>query len=176
MLDSVVMKLFDHIPTRLAPRRDFPEYAFIPGQQIHPNKVGGHSYGKEEPKCVLINEELPEVNEDFAFALDLYHAGYLWESHVYLEALWNAHERRGNVADFMKALIKYAAAGVKFQLGQEGAARGHLERALELIDLLPKNFLGFDLERISLETREIVEQREIQLPIFSPGWASKISR
>ncbi|CBW26204.1 hypothetical protein BMS_1334 [Halobacteriovorax marinus SJ] len=114
--------------SRYLPERSFPSYAFIPGENIHPNKEGGHSFGEDE----VISSPLSLENKDYLFAIDLINHGYYWEAHVYLEAIWNAHQREGDSADFCKALIKMCAAGVKFKLSSEQAALGHIERAEEL--------------------------------------------
>lgn len=164
------MRLFSKIPTRLCPWRDFPEYAFIPGKHIHPNKPGGHSFESEALITTKIDEKRPWLSEELGFALDLYHAGYFWESHVYLEAIWNAHERIGAVADLMKALIKLSAAGVKFELGQGPAAHGHLTRALELFRGLSDDQLGIDLRQLTRKIEVILENKSAELPAVDPNW------
>lgn len=42
--------------------------------------------------------------------IDLFNHGFYWESHEAWEAVWISAGRRGSVADFLKALIKVAAA------------------------------------------------------------------
>jgi hypothetical protein len=49
--------------------------------------------------------------------IDLFNFGYWWESHEAWEGLWRACGRRGPAADFLKGLIKLAAAGVKASTG-----------------------------------------------------------
>jgi hypothetical protein len=81
--------------------------------------------------------------------------GYFWESHVYLEAIWNENNRKGKEADLLKALIKIAAAGVKFRMNMKEAAIGHLARAKELFTTLPNIYLGINgiefIEKINLD-------------------------
>jgi len=93
--------------------QSFPSYVFIPGQNPHPKKEGGHMEGKSEPIAAPLDLEHPETSPEFCYGIDLFNHRYYWESHVYFEALWNAHRRHGVVADFLKALIKLSAAGVK---------------------------------------------------------------
>ncbi len=164
------MKLFGLIPPRLCPQRAFPLYAFIPGKNIHPNKPGGHSFECKEVIAAELIENEPWQSEELGFALDLYHAGYFWESHVYLEAIWNAHGRKGEIAEFMKALIKLAAAGVKFELGQDEAAWGHLERALELLLALKPELIGIDVAALIKEVDEILSHKSVRLPLVTPNW------
>lgn len=149
---------------RLRPNRPFPSYAFIPGKSIHPNKEGGHSFNEDELHCHPIDEK---HMDDFYFGLDLLNHGYYWESHVLFEALWNAHHRRGPVADLLKALIKIGAAFIKKELGQTAATHGHFQRALELLRSLQreghKTLINLDLE---LLTEKLDQENGHILPIL----------
>lgn len=156
-----------------------PPYVFLPGHNTHPNKPGGHMYGKQEPTAEPIDLENPCNNEILRFALDLYHFGFYWESHVYLEALWNVHNRKGHIADFFKGLIKLAAAGINFKLGQQAAGIGHLKRGIELFKSVKvsndRNFLGFDLREIRNQTElEISRRKNHQIESMNvsihPNW------
>lgn len=135
---------------RYLPNRPFPEYVFVPGENPHPKKVGGHMEGEKDPVVEPLNKDRPFDSDVLRYSLDLYNHGYFWESHVYFEALWNAHQRQGTIADFLKAMIKLGAAGVKKNIQQEQSARGHLDRAKELFqDVMAKEgevFLGFNLK------------------------------
>jgi hypothetical protein len=113
---------------RYAPERSFPSYAFIPGENIHPNKEGGHFFGMPE----LTSSHLSTNNSDYLYAIDLMNNAYYWEAHVYLEAIWNAHKRTGPEADFCKGLIKMSAAALKYKMGSHQSFVGHLERAIDL--------------------------------------------
>src|SRR5689334_15901904 len=95
---------------RFIPTWPFPSYIFIPGVNPHPKKTGGHSHGEPEPKSEPLDLQKPQDSQFLRFSLDLYNYGYFWESHVYFEALWNAHGRQGSVADFLKGMIKLSAA------------------------------------------------------------------
>lgn len=121
---------------RLIPERPFPEYIFIPGKNPHPKKLGGHMEGEEDPIALVINLSHPNENDFFRYAIDLFNFGYFWESHVYFEALWNAHQRTGDVADLMKAMIKLGAAGVKILIGENLRAEEHRDRARELFEIV----------------------------------------
>jgi len=117
---------------RFLPERSFPSYAFTPGKNTHPNKEGGHFYGEPE----LISSNLTKENPDYLFSIDLINNQYYWEAHVYLEAIWNAHNRKGPEADFCKGLIKMSAAALKYRLGSREAFFGHIDRAIELFNPL----------------------------------------
>lgn len=136
---------------RLCPQRPFPPYAFLPGKNPHPLKEGGHSFSQGEPELNRINENSPYESEDFLFSLDLFNHGFYWETHMYLEALWNAHNRQGNASHLFLAIIKLSAAGIKWKLAQTSAAEGHLKRALEHLDhITSRKVLGFDIHDIKI--------------------------
>ena len=109
-------------------------------------------HGQSEPVAEAIDLAHPQDSEFLNHSLNLYNQGYYWESHVYFEALWNAHKRSGSVADFLKAMIKLGAAGVKLQIDQAENAKVHILRAHELFTSVMKaegtHFLDFDLSEI----------------------------
>jgi hypothetical protein len=139
---------------RLVPDEPFPPYTFVPGgQKPHPfSDPAGHSFGKSEPAPAPLDAERWRESRTFLYGLDLFNAGFFWESHVQFEALWKAVGRKGPVADFLKGLIKLAAAGVKQREGKPIGVRTHARRAAELFRGVGQEvFLGFRVaELISL--------------------------
>lgn len=117
-------------------------------------------FGQEEPIAQPLKKNCSQENEILRYALDLFQAEYYWESHIYFEALWNAHNRKGAIADFLKGVIKLAAAGIKFKLGQHKAGIGHLQRGVDLFVLVEadKSFLGFDLNDLINQTKSEIER------------------
>jgi predicted metal-dependent hydrolase len=69
----------------------------------------------------------------FLYGIDLFNFGYYWEAHEEWEGLWHAAGRKGRIADFLKALIKLAAAGVKHREGIAHGVKSHAGRAAELL-------------------------------------------
>lgn len=128
--------------------------------------------GQADPVAEKIDTAHPEQSQFLRFSIDLFNHGYFWESHVYFEALWNAHGRKGSEADFLKALIKLGAAGVKFSIGQKELALEHCERAKELIHEVMldhgKNYLGFDLVVIKNQIGDV--EREMKMFQLKPSW------
>ena len=61
----------------------------------------------------------------FPAGLDLFNRQQYFAAHEEWEADWHAAGRRGNDADFLKALIHLAAAGVKFQQNTPAGVRSH---------------------------------------------------
>lgn len=160
-------------PDRLIPSWPLPEYVFIPGVNPHPKKEGGHMEGQDDPMALPLDVNHPEESKFLRYALDLFNYEYYWESHVYFEALWNAHARRGSVADFLKAMIKLGAAGVKLKINQRASALDHFLRAKELFLLVEINegtlFLGFNLKEIIREIDLVLEADTPRL-IIQPVW------
>ena len=110
-----------------------PEYTHIPGITPHPlGDPRGHSFGKVHAVYPVPNwQDLPEC-ELFQVGRRLFNAGYYWEAHEAWEGVWIAAGRSGLVADFVKGLIKLAAAGVKLREDSAIGAQRHLARAEEL--------------------------------------------
>jgi predicted metal-dependent hydrolase len=65
----------------------------------------------------------------YLHGLDLFNHGYYWEAHETWEGLWHACARRGPTADFLRGLIKLAAAGVKVREGTPAGVVSHARRA-----------------------------------------------
>lgn len=156
---------------RYLPGKEFPHYVFVPGENPHPKKAGGHMEGEKDPVVSPVDELRPGESEVLRYSLDLFNHGYFWESHVYFEALWNAHQRSGPAADFFKGMIKLGAAGVKTKAGQALSARGHMERARELFQDVMKDkgevFMGFNLKGLIDKTVETSESFEMEV---HPDW------
>lgn len=141
---------------RLVPERPLPPYAFVPGRSPHPiSDPRGHSYGaKLEPGEPPDPERWRECRA-YLYAIDLFNHGYYWEAHEEWEGLWHACGRRGMTADFLKGLIKLAAAGVKLREGQPGGVRDHTHRAAELfaqiaqaVAVQPPRYMGLRLDEL----------------------------
>lgn len=121
--------------------RPLPPYTHIPGVTPHPIRdPAGHSYEAPDASpshslpaahAPLIWAELPD-HPEFRWAVQLFNAGYYWESHEAWESLWHAAGRTGPLADFLKGLIKLAAAGVKLREHNLVGVERHARRAREL--------------------------------------------
>lgn len=135
------------LPPSARPQRPFPPYTHIPGATPHPvGDASGHSFGRHESACAQIDPANWRACEQFVWGIDLFNAGYYWEAHEAWEAVWIAAGRRGPTADFLKGLIKLAAAGVKLREQNPAGARRHLRRAEEL-------FSGVESQRGTESTR-----------------------
>lgn len=87
----------------------------------------GHSYGHSEEKPAYLPPERWRENELYLYGIDLYHQGYLWESHEAWETLWHLTDKEGVEGQFLQGLIQNAAALLKAHLKQWDGAR-HLSK------------------------------------------------
>ena len=117
---------------RLSTQR-FPPYTYVPGKTPHPRSdPKGHSFNRPEPHIDSFDINKWRSSDAYLFGIDLFNAGYHWESHEQWEAIWHAVGRTGVVADFFKGLIKLAAAKVKRAEGNFSGMQRHSRRAMEL--------------------------------------------
>lgn len=130
--------------------RPFPPYSYVPGQSPHPaSDPTGHMYGQELPKPPPLDPENWRASETYLYGIDLFNHGYFWEAHETWESLWHAAGRKGQVADFLKGLIKLAAAGVKMREGNVDGVGRHMNRTSELLGSVSSTqYCGLDLPQL----------------------------
>jgi hypothetical protein len=92
--------------------RPFPPYTYVPGtgtpQPV--NDPTGHMFGIPESRPFPLHPDHWQESESYLYAVDLFNHGFYWEAHEAWESLWHAAGHHGIVADFLKGLIKLAAA------------------------------------------------------------------
>lgn len=151
------------VSTRLLPNWSLPPYAFVPGRNPHPTSdPAGHSFGKPRPAPEPVDPSRWGDCREYLFGLDLFNHGYYWEAHEAWEGLWNAAGRRGEVAEFLKALIHLGAAGVKAREGRAEGVRSHARRAAELFGAVSRRvqaprFLGLDVTELARRSAAAAE-------------------
>ena len=136
---------------RLCPDRPLPPYSYVPGRLPHPiSDPAGHSYGlhlnspgevEQKPVASVSLVSGWQESSDYLFGIDLFNHGFYWEAHETWEQLWIACGRSGREADFLKGLIKLAAAGVKVREGRPIGVQRHALRARELFELVSENMV-----------------------------------
>jgi uncharacterized protein len=121
------------VSARLVPDEPFPPYSFVPGRFPHPfSDPAGHSFGTAPVPQPALDSDQWATNRHYLYGIDLFNAGYYWEAHEVWESLWHAAGRAGHTADFLKGLIRLAAAGVKVREGRPSGAAGHARAAADL--------------------------------------------
>jgi len=103
----------------------------------------------------------------YCYGFDLWRAGYAWEAHEIWESSWKEAGRVGTIANFLKALIKLAAACVKAQEGNVAGVQRHAKRAEDLLNELKRelsreptnstqvHFAGSDVEPLIEFARQL---------------------
>ena len=127
---------------RFCPDRPLPPYSYVPGRFPHPvSDARGHSFrvaSEPESRQERISDSSFSFDldwnrsQDYLFGIDLFNHGFYWEAHETWEYLWIEFGRSGHEADFIKCLIKLAAAGVKAREGRTVGVQRHSRRAQEL--------------------------------------------
>ena len=111
---------------RYCPGISFPDYSYVSGQTPHPRKV-------PIPHLPIDVDTVShsDPHRVYRYGIDLYHYGYLWESHEAWESLWRI-ERVANasLADFLQALIFNSAALLKLKTGSQEGAERHSRKAI----------------------------------------------
>jgi predicted metal-dependent hydrolase len=109
---------------------DFPPYTFIPGRTPHPVRdPAGHLFGRTPQPPPPLDQAHWQDSQAYLHGVDLFNHGYYWEAHEVWEGLWSVAGRTGATADFLKGLIKLAAAGVKVRQGQPRGITDHARGA-----------------------------------------------
>ncbi len=139
----------------------FPPYTYVPGSGTpHPvSDSRGHMYGVNH----AIPDPLDPIHwhdcETYLYAADLFNHGFYWEAHEAWESLWHAAGHHGTIADFLKGLIKLAAAGVKFREGNPVGVERHLARAQELLQLVMEaRYCGIDIPALIEQASQLEQQ------------------
>lgn len=149
-------------PPRFVPEIAFPPYTFVPGRSPHPVRdPAGHLFGRT-PELPPLDPGRWRESRAYLHGIDLFNHGYYWEAHEVWEGLWVAAGRTGSTADFLKGLIKLAAAGVKVRQGQARGVLSHAAGAAELFRDLARQgedvYAGLHLHELLAFTEQIERQ------------------
>lgn len=161
-------------PKRLLPHAPLPPYSYVTAHFPHPTREpAGHSFGHQAEITNWQGSTFWSECTAYLRGLDLFNFGYYWEAHEAWEAVWHAAGRRGAAADFLKGLIKLAAAGVKVREGRPQGAVRLARRAEELFRQIPRSttgedrFMGLSLSNLIHAARQIAEDPP-RLPVRNP--------
>lgn len=147
-------------PPRLVPEMTLPPYTFVPGRTPHPVRdPAGHLFGKPCELPPPLEPTRWQESRAYLHGIDLFNHGYYWEAHEVWEGLWRAAGRAGSTADFLKGLIKLAAAGVKVRQGQPRGVDSHAVGAAELFRAILHE-RGDDASYLGLRLRDLLANAE----------------
>jgi uncharacterized protein len=154
---------------RLLPDEPLPPYTFVPGKNPHPiSDPAGHSFGHRPAALASFDPEKWRECRFYLRGIDLFNHGYYWEAHEAWEVLWNAAGKRGPTADFLKALIQLAVAGVKFLEGKPVGMRTHAARAADLLRSLRQDlFMSLSIANLLEQANEIANRGWTHQPRIS---------
>jgi len=108
---------------RYLPEAILPRYRFVPGLHPHPRRDADGSLRGAPPHAPGLPAARWREDHSYLLGVDLYHAGYLWESHEAWEACLTAAREPAH-RDLLQALIQLAAALLQEHRGhRQGAAR-----------------------------------------------------
>jgi len=155
---------------RYLPEEPLPPYTFVAGRFPHPTRdPDGHSFRR-----VLCQERCPDPNKwddcrSYLRGIDLFNHGYYWEAHEAWESLWHACGRSGIAGEFLRGLIRLAAAGVKAREGRPEGVRRHAEAAEELLRKVAaelassqSRFMGIHLDELCRFAAELAAGQRIR--------------
>lgn len=118
---------------RFLPDEPLPLSTYVPGRTPRPvMDAPGNSAIDAGGDLLPFDPVRWRDSRPFLRGVDLFNQGFYWEAHEEWEGLWHAAGRTGPTADFLKGLIKLAAAGVKAYEGRPAGVRRHAARALAL--------------------------------------------
>lgn len=139
-------------------RREPPAYRHVPGRTPHPTRdADGHSYGKPETEMPDLNDFDWRRCDPYLYGIDLFNAGYWWECHEVLEALWHAAGIGTPAAHVLQAIIQCAAAQLKITCEQPSGARRLLQHAHNHVLWGHERRLGLDLQAMLEDTGAYVD-------------------
>ena len=155
---------------RYCPNRVFPPYSFIPTQNLNPNRIGGYRQDIPDPVSEPINKQNFFKHKDYLFAIDLLNYGYYWESHVYFEAIWHAHKRKGEVANYCKAMVKIAAGAIKHKQGRSISSKRLFKGANKILKGLSSNFyLGITISELIKISGDYFDSEQLSILLEDPS-------
>lgn len=137
--------------------RALPSYRHEPGRTPHPTRdPAGHSFGRApEPPCDLNVVPWRECAA-FRYGVDLFNAGFWWESHEVFEELWHAAGAGTRAGHLLQGLIQCAAAHLLILVARPAGARRLFAQAEHHVHLLDGRFGGLDLIGVLAETGAFV--------------------
>lgn len=148
----------------LVPTQPMPPYSYVPGKFPHPIRdPEGHSFGERAQELIGFDPDRWRACEAYLRGIDLFNYGYYWESHEAWEAVWNAAGREGTIADFLKGLIKLAAACVKAREGSAIGVARHATRGGRLfatVQATSPQLMGLSLVKLKDFAQQLADGAE----------------
>lgn len=118
----------------------FPDWAFIPGETLQPD----HEHLAPVKALVPARFEgfVPARHPALRYGLALNDAGFFWECHEILEAVWAAAPQGGRERILLRACIQTANGNLKLKMQRANAAARLYAEALAGLDELRVRKVG----------------------------------
>jgi hypothetical protein len=144
----------------LVPGEALPRYRYVPGLNPHPVRdEDGHSFGVRAPNPEPITLKNWRESRDYLLGIDLYHNGYLWESHEAWEELWKLAEDDSLEANFLQALILNSAAQLKAHMANAIGVRTHSQAARwRLARIRSRGYSGPVMRFFGVDVDDLINQ------------------
>ena len=118
-----------------------PRWAYVPGPGQSPDLATLDVAKLHVP--VRYEDCVPSGDVASLYGLALNDAGFFWESHEVLEAVWKAAPKGGCDRILLRAFIQIANANLKLKMNRPNAARRLLQEAhSELLELASRKLRG----------------------------------
>jgi len=143
-----------------------PDYAFLPGVNLHPNKRQVNHLPEIPAKNKIINAENWQNLPAYLYATDLFNAGYYWEVHEILEPLWINAGKHSEEAVFLKGIIQIAVALLKVKTGNLYGAKLLLNKATNHLQKYAQIYFGIDIQKLLLDTNGLISGRNEKIPVI----------
>ncbi|REJ93100.1 MAG: DUF309 domain-containing protein [Planctomycetota bacterium] len=120
--------------TRLIPSAELPRYTHVPGTGTpHPYRdPRGHSYNRRPGTPTALEQDRWAENRSYLLGLDYFNLGFYWEANDEWDRLLRASGPETPVGQFLKGLVKLAAAGIKVREESIHGVRRHAASAGEV--------------------------------------------
>lgn len=140
-----------------------PGYSYVPGLWSRPTiHQANMPWMADEQNTANFYPEHWQLCTAYLAGIDLFNAGYYWESHEAWEFVWNHSGRTTCAARFVQGLIKFAACGVKAREGILEGVRRHARRSAELWNIceFAHNAGGLELEELREASQWLLQNAE----------------
>lgn len=106
-------------------RWPLPDEPFVPGKTKRPSHSPAFEAAAEAPRHT--REEAWQENDSYLFALRLHNAGFFWEGHEVMEAVWLGAVPNSEARFHCQAIIQLSNAALKQRMDRQAAALRLLE-------------------------------------------------
>jgi len=124
------------IPPSTATNLPLPQWAYVPGETAEAEADHDTLWQAKALVPSRFQDFVPARHPALRYGIALNDAGYFWESHQVLEAVWAAVPQGGRERILLRACIQIANANLKLRMNKPRAAVRLFGEALEELNAL----------------------------------------